>query len=125
MNALDLARTAYGSAATPIKTSRAIEYDAFARITQKMSATQRTKDKDFPSFARALFDNRRLWTLLASDVSDPQNALSRDLRSQIFYLAEFTAAQTSKILKGHATVEPLIDINTSVMRGLSREGGAQ
>lgn len=120
MNALDLARTAYTSTVAPIRTERGLEYDAFARITHRLKTT--ASRKNYPGYVQALHENRQLWTLLAVDVADAANSLPRELRAQIFYLAEFTAYQTSKILSSGASVEPLIEINTAIMRGLGQQG---
>jgi flagellar protein FlaF len=75
--------------------------------------------EEFPKFVAALHENRALWTILAADVADPDNGLPETLRAQIFYLAEFTDHQTSKILRGEGSADSLIEINTAVMRGLS------
>jgi flagellar protein FlaF len=74
---------------------------------------------DFPRLAQALHLNRQLWTRLAADVADNANPLPEDLRARIFYLAEFTAAHSGRVLRGRASVEALIDVNLAVMRGLS------
>ena len=120
MNAFEMAQSAYSNTAAPIRTHRGTEYEAFARITHRLRASSSNKSKDYSSFVRALTENRRLWTLLASDVADSSNALPKELRAQIFFLAEFTLAHTSKVLSKKADVEPLIDINTAMMRGLHR-----
>ena len=77
------------------------------------------------ALARAIHDNRSLWTALAADVAIETNPLPRPLRAQIFYLSEFTAQHSRKVLAGDASVDVLIDINTAVMRGLRGEGAAQ
>ncbi len=120
MNATNLAQTAYASSAAPIRTDRGTEYETFTRITLKLKKTSPTKD--FPEFARALHDNRQLWTLLAVDVADSSNRLPQQLRAQIFYLAEFTQIHTSKILSGSVGVDALIAVNTAVMQGLRQMG---
>lgn len=122
MNALNMARTAYSNTTAPIKTARGTEYEVFARISHSLMQTAQNKKNDFPAFVRALNNNRRLWTLLASDVADKDNALPKELRAQIFYLAEFTMQHTAKVLTGVASEEPLLDINRSIMRGLQGEG---
>lgn len=76
----------------------------------------------FPDLVAALDENRRLWTAFAEDVADPQNALPQDLRARIFYLAEFAMGHTGKVLAGTASAAPLIEINTSIMRGLRGQG---
>tara|TARA_R110000868_G_scaffold400956_4_gene676006 strand:- start:19582 stop:19962 length:381 start_codon:yes stop_codon:yes gene_type:complete len=114
---------AYGQAQTPIRTARGLEYDVFARITHRLIATAKKGSKAaFPDIARAVFDNRQLWTLLASEVVDDANQLPAQLRAQIFYLSEFTQAHSRKVLKGEANVLPLIEVNSSIMRGLRSEG---
>ena len=65
-----------------------------------------------------LSENRRLWTILAVDVANSENRLPKELKANIFYLAEFTEAQSKKILKGDADIRPLVDINAAVMKGL-------
>ncbi len=120
MNALNLARSAYAGTATPIRTDRGTEYDVFARITHQMKSAAEHPDR-FPALVQALHENRRLWTILAADVSGKDNALSETLRAQIFYLAEFTKHHSRKILAGEGTIDALIDINTAIMRGLRGE----
>ena len=61
---------------------------------------------------------------MATQVADAKNALPQGLRAQIFYLAEFTLQHSRKALSGGASVRPLIEINTAVMRGLRGEGQA-
>ena len=122
MNALDLARTAYASPGTPARTLRGIEYDVFARVTHRLKASLAKDHKDFALLARALHENRQLWTTLASDVAEPGNQLPDALRAQLFYLYEFTEQHSAKVLDGVASAEVLIDINTAVMRGLRSEG---
>lgn len=122
MNALDLAKNAYRSASTPLRTARGTEYEVFAQITRRLRATERRRHEAFPAFAEALHDNLRLWTALASDVADPENSLSPALRARIFYLFEFTTEHSRQVLGAGADIDVLVDINTAVMRGL-RGGG--
>lgn len=122
MNA-NLAKTAYAAPDQPTRTLRGTEYEVFARITHRLKAAHALGNPGFSSLARALYDNRRLWTMLATDVADPGNQLPAPLRARIFYLAEFTTLHSSKVLAGTATAEVLIDINTSIMKGLRQSGG--
>ena len=116
MNSTNLAKTAYDASTTTIRTARGTELEAFRRVTHRLKSTDPTQD--FAGFCRALSDNRALWTLLAVDVADQRNALPKQLRAQIFYLAEFTDSHTSKVLNGQGDVDALVAVNTSVMRGL-------
>ena len=121
MNAFNMAQTAYTSSSAPVRTERGTEYDVFSRVTHALKAA--TEKSDYPAFISALHENRKLWTLLAVDVADAENGLPRELRAQLFYLAEFTQKHTSLVIAGKADPAPLIDVNTSVMRGL-RQGRA-
>lgn len=122
MNAQAFSRTGYGRPEIPIRSNRQIEYDLFARVTGRLTQANRDRDGDFPAFARALQENLELWQTLASDVALPGNGLPQQLRARLYYLYQFTAQHTRKILGGNAEIGVLIDINTAVMRGLRGEG---
>ena len=124
MNATTLAKTAYSAPGMPTRTPRGTEYELFARITHRLRAAQALGGPGFSTLARALHENRQLWTTLAADVANPENRLPPTLRARLFYLSEFTTKHTSRVLAGEATAEVLIDINTAVMRGLRQQGGA-
>lgn len=113
-----LAQRVYGQPAAPIRTTRGTEYEIVARTTHKLKEAAKKGKKNFSSLASAIHDNRQLWTLLATDVADEGNQLPKDLRARIFYLAEFINLHSSKVLKEGASVRPLLEINTAVMRGL-------
>jgi len=118
VNATQQAETAYSTNARTVKTHRDTEYDAFARITGRLKQAAKAGKGGFNDLASALHDNRRLWTILATDVADNDNGLPRDLRARIIYLAEFTRIHSGKVLAGTAPADPLIEINTAIMRGL-------
>lgn len=118
MNIAAMAKTAYSDAQTPIKTERSTEYQVFALITHRLSNANKTGIEGFKDLAIAIHENRKLWTILASDVAEPDNGLPKELRAQIFYLAEFTENHSRKVLARLADPEPLIEVNTAVMRGL-------
>ncbi|MDT8325897.1 MAG: flagellar biosynthesis regulator FlaF [Roseovarius sp.] len=119
MNATLRAQNAYRSQAETIRSPRSIEYDAFARITHRLTAAGGAGRESMTALASAIHDNRRLWIALAVDVRDVENKLPADLRARILYLAEFTQLHSSKVLNGEADINALVDINTAVMSGLS------
>jgi flagellar protein FlaF len=125
VNATNLAKTAYSAPGQPTRTARGTEYELFARITHRLKAAQSLGDLGFSTLARALNDNRQLWTTLAADVADPDNQLPPMLRARIFYLSEFTTQHTRKVLAGTSGADILIDINTAIMRGLRQDGGPE
>lgn len=117
MNAMLKAQTAYGHQARAIKTPRDTEYDAIAQITRRLKAADGRADR-FPDLAAAIHDNRRLWSILATDVASAGNPLPKDLKARLLYLAEFTDIHSSHVLSGTESAAPLVEINTAVMRGL-------
>lgn len=123
MTCQQLAQNAYNLNST-IRTDRGIEYDAFVRVTRQLSNAIQKGPAGFSALAQALHLNRRLWTILAAAVADKENALPNDLRARLFYLAEFTDAHSRQVLQGTAKADPLIEVNTAIMRGL-RAGGAE
>ncbi len=118
-----LAKTAYAPVQTAVKTPRGTEHAAFERVTARLASAARP-DAPMTQRAAALHDNRQLWTLMAAQVADADNALPQSLRAQIFYLAEFTIQHSRKALRNEQPIAPLIDINTAVMRGLRGEAQA-
>ncbi|MEM0947068.1 MAG: flagellar biosynthesis regulator FlaF [Pseudomonadota bacterium] len=123
MNALELARTAYTSPASPTRTERGAEYETIARVTGELRQATQDRQRNFKRFVAALHRNRRLWTILAANVADKDNALPRELRAKLFYLAEFTLKQTQDILAKRGEPDILVEINTAVLHGL-RSGEA-
>jgi len=124
MTSISLAHDAYARPDAPSRSFRTVEYDLFARVTRRLTLAWRARRVDFPALVAALHENDRLWRTLAVDVADPGNALPASLRAQLFYLHEFTAAHSRKIVDDGASAEVLIDINTAIMRGLRGTAGA-
>ncbi|TNC51556.1 flagellar biosynthesis regulator FlaF [Rubellimicrobium rubrum] len=117
MNAMQQARNAYAGPQSPIRTPRQTEHQVFSTVTARLAAAAQ-RPEDFSGTVAALHDNRRLWTFVAAQVAGKDNALPQDLRARLFYLAEFTDHHTNRVLNREADLQPLIDINTAVMRGL-------
>lgn len=124
MNTAQMARSAYARPDAPQRSPRAVEYDIFARVTRALTDAWARHEADHPALVRALHDNGSLWRTLAADLAEPGNSLPPDLKARLFYLHEFTAAHSRKVLDGAAGAEVLIEVNTAVMRGLRGEGVA-
>lgn len=125
MNVVERAREGYGKNAVPIKSHRAAEYEAIARISHRLRSAAKNQQNHFAEFVSALHENSKLWTTLAVDVAHPDNGLPKDLRARLFWLAEFTDHETRRILKNEGDVGILIEINAAVLHGLRRSEGAQ
>ncbi len=122
MNALNMAKTAYANTAAPVRTARGVEYDVFSRITRQLKTA--IAGGNFNNLVNALHENSKLWTILAVDIVDESNLLPEELRARIFYLSEFTKHHTRLVMRREANAEPLVDINTAIMRGLRSKAGA-
>lgn len=108
---------AYQRAATQAENPRELEYRAFGQVT---AGLVRLKEGEATASAKAeaLEANRKLWNLLSADCSAPENALPLALRGQIISLALWVARYSSQVIRDGADVEPLIDINRTMMEGL-------
>ncbi|TGD67379.1 flagellar biosynthesis regulatory protein FlaF [Tabrizicola sp. WMC-M-20] len=125
MNAHIHAKLGYSRPDATLRTLRSIEYEALARVTQRLSVAWLQRKADYPALVQALSDNLGLWSTLAADVASPGNALPAPLRAQLFYLYEFSEVHTTNVLNGPASVEVLIDVNTAIMRGLRGQGSTE
>jgi flagellar biosynthesis activator protein FlaF len=121
MNLNAQARSAYAKAAAPTRSGRDSEYAIFARVTHKLKDVDEADTSAFPLLAHAVCDNQRLWGALFEDLAHENNALPIQLKAQLIGLAEFVRKHSLRVLAGKASVLPLIDINTSIMRGLRGE----
>lgn len=110
---------AYQRAATQAESPRELEYRAFGQVTATLV---RLREEGAAAPAQPLIDaidaNRRLWNLLSADCALPGNQLPLTLRGQIISLAMWVARYSSDVLRSGADLEPLIDINRTMMEGL-------
>ncbi|MBC7133490.1 MAG: flagellar biosynthesis regulator FlaF [Roseovarius sp.] len=125
MTAVLRAEAAFRAQVQAVRTPRAQEYDALARVTRALQMAEQTRESDFARLASAIHDNQRLWTIFAVDVADPKNELPVPLRARILALADFTRRHSGQVLREKAAVDPLVEINTALMRGLSGSGAPQ
>jgi len=116
MNASALAQSAYGLKAPGVKSARETEYQVFARVTGGLTRARDTGA--IHDLAQSVHDNTRLWTTLAADLMGDGNRLPDALRAQLLSLAQFSVLHGSRVLQHEARIDPLIEVNESVMKGL-------
>ncbi len=109
-------------ASTPAKSAKDTEIEIILETTRRLKSAAELRHDDFPRFASALQDNRKLWITLAADVANSTNGLPAELRAKIFYLSEFTQDYSRKVLSENLDITPLLDINLAVLRGLAATG---
>lgn len=114
---------AYKTAATRAETPRELEYRLFGQVTRALMHASTLDKSDISGRIDALDWNRRLWTTLATDCADPDNAMAPSLRAQIISISLFVGRHSSVIMRGEDNdFETLIDINRMVMQGLAGPG---
>ncbi len=114
---------AYQKAQRVTENPRDTEYRLLGQVT---GALMRVKDADKtdPELIKALDWNRRVWSALALDCASDGNGLPEAARAQIISLSIWVRKHASQVMRGKAPVDPLIDINRTIMEGLSaRPGG--
>jgi len=109
---------AYQRAHQQAESPRQTEYRAFAEATRALIAAGQNPG-DITACADALYRNRRLWTVLATDCAQPGNALPEGLRASIISLSMFVDRHSSAVIRDNAEIDVLIDINKTIMQGLA------
>ncbi len=110
---------AYQRAAQRTENPRESEYRLFGQVTRALMEASKADPRDFNTRMDALDWNRRLWTALANDCSDPNNQLPPALRASFISLSLWVSRHTSAVMRREEEIEPLIEINRIVMQGLA------
>lgn len=116
---------AYQTTAQKTEGPRQTEYRAFAVATRGLIDAQSLPVSEIGRRGEALAKNRQLWSILASDCSAEGNTLSKSLRAQIISLSIFVDRHTRAVMREGADIDILIDINRTIMQGLSPQQPAQ
>lgn len=126
--------SAYKSVIRESETPRNLERRILARITGDLE--RRWEDFDYAEdgveqlsvlasgLRDALEQNIRFWAVLRHDLASPGNALPPDLRAGLLSLALWVERQTSAVLGGTPGVAALVEVNRSVLAGLSGQTAA-
>jgi len=110
----------YASSST--KSQKDTEIEIILETTRQLKTAAYKRISHFAEFTSCLHRNRKLWTILAADVANSENPLPDSLRAQIFYLSEFVQNYSQKVLKDDLSIEPLLDVNIAILRGLGGKG---
>jgi flagellar protein FlaF len=112
-----MAVKAYQKAQLATENPRNTEYRLFGQVTGALMEAQTANAKG-AALMDAIDWNRRLWSTLAVDCMDDTNQLSKPLRAQIVSLSLWVTKYSSQVMTNGASLEPLIDINRTIMQGL-------
>jgi flagellar protein FlaF len=112
-----MALTAYQKAQHAAENPRGTEYRLFGQVTSALLSAHNTKAKG-PVLVDAIDWNRRVWSTLAVDCMDGANGLPKEVRAQIVSLSLWVAKYSREVVQTGASLDPLIDVNRSIMQGL-------
>lgn len=102
---------------------RDTEYRLFAQVTQALIEANKQGRANLPMLVDALDWNRRLWSTLAADCASETNQLPPALRAQFISLSLWVSRFSSDVAASGGSLEPLIDVNKSIMGGLVQRAG--
>ena len=113
---------AYQRTRTITETARSTEHRLMMQITGDMIAARETGQQGV-ALTPALFRNRELWNALAAACAARGNLLPDGLRAAIISLGLWVDRYTSDVVAGRDRIDPLIEVNRTIMEGL-HEGSA-
>ncbi len=116
---------AYQQAAARAEDPRSAEYRLLGQVTRALLDIMNKPRTELAAIADVLDWNRRVWSAFAADCASETNGLPEQLRAGIISLSIFVSKHTSAVMREGADIEPLIDINRSVMQGLEARAAAQ
>lgn len=115
---------AYQQVAARAEEPRQAEYRLLSQVTRALMEVKDAPRAEMGRIADALDWNRRVWSAFASDCAATSNGLPEQLRAGIISLSIFVSKHSSAVVRDGAEIEPLIDINRSIMQGLEARAAA-
>ena len=115
---------AYKTAATRAESPREMEYRLFGQVTRALMHASTVDKLDIATRIDAIDWNRRLWSTLARDCSEPDSKLPAQIRAGIISLSLFVGRHSSEVMRGEDNFDTLIEINKMMMQALSQRADA-
>lgn len=113
-----LAYKTYGQTSRRTADPKTIEFAVFKQITEALELVLADGGEDLGLWADALHRNMQLWTVIATDLLNPDNALAPEIKNGLFSLSEFVRRTSHQVLSGGDGLADLIAINQTIMAGL-------
>ena len=106
---------AYQKAAARAENPKEAEYRLFGQVTRALMDAKNLPETQIEGRVDALDWNRRLWSALASDCSQPDNQLPTALRAQIISISIWVGKHTSAVIRreeeiDHRVRDPIADL---------------
>jgi flagellar protein FlaF len=113
-----LAYKAYGQVTQRTATGRALEYAVFEQITRDLQSVLDDGGENPGAWGDAIYRNLQLWTIIATDLLSPENALPNETKAGLITLSEFVRRTSMKVLAGSEGLADIIEVNRTIMAGL-------
>ncbi|QDX25773.1 flagellar biosynthesis regulator FlaF [Sphingomonas suaedae] len=110
--------SAYQRARTLVETPRATEQRLIRDVT---AALIEARDMGYSGgrLMNALHWNREMWDAFANACGAPGNSLPDELRASIISIGLWVNRHASDVMKGRESIDPLIEVNRSLLEGLA------
>src|ERR1700691_103424 len=105
-----------------VEDPRATEDRLFGQVTGALLDAKSKNAKGTP-LVEAVDWNKRLWRTLAADCMDDRNTLTEDVRAKIVSLSLWVSKYSCRVTREKAPIDPLIEINRTIMQGLQGHPG--
>ncbi|MEH6808188.1 MAG: flagellar biosynthesis regulator FlaF [Hyphomonas oceanitis] len=115
----NLAFRAYGEVQQRTAGAKEIELSLFRQITEALESVAQLETPPLEAWADALYRNQQLWTIIATDLIGPGNTLPEETKNNLISLSQFVRQCSNRVLAGNDGMADLIDINKSIIAGLS------
>ena len=112
----------YQNVQRAVEDPRATEYRLFGQVTGALINAKSGNAHGAP-LVEAIDWNKRLWRTLAADCMDNRNSLTEDVRAKIISLSLWVAKYSRSVTREKAPIDPLIEINRTIMQGLQSSAG--
>jgi len=109
---------AYQQAATRAEDPRETEYRLCGMVIRALMEVKGYDRTNLGALSSVIDWNKRVWGALAQDCADDGNGHSDALRAGIISLSMFVDRYSVQVIREGADIDPLIDINRTVMQGL-------
>lgn len=100
---------------------REIEYQVFGKVTKELIEAK-TLDSSSSIFIQAVHRNRELWSILMNDCASPENTLPGPVKTAVVSLSLWVDSYSSRAIQESASLDPLIEVNQTIMKGLASQG---
>lgn len=112
---------------------RQIERRILARLTGQLEANIDNFDTTEDKIERLgllssglrdiLLDNNKVWMMMKHDLARVDNTMPDELKAGLISLALWVERQTNLVMGGRGKIAPLVNINRSIVDGLSGKRG--